>query len=52
MKVKEGDILVCQCEDCHIELMVTKACDTESCGVQCDLDAKCCEKPMKLKGKE
>jgi hypothetical protein len=49
MEVKEGDILVCQCDDCNIELTVTKVCDTKSCGVKCELDLKCCDKPMKLK---
>jgi hypothetical protein len=49
MKVKEGDVLVCHCEDCHIELTVTKSCSTETCGVECELDAKCCGEPMDLK---
>lgn len=49
MEVKEGDVLVCQCDDCNIELTVTKACDTKSCGVKCDIDVNCCDQPMKLK---
>ena len=48
MKVKEGDILVCHCSDCKIELTVTKACSTELCGhdVECNVEASCCGKPM------
>jgi len=51
MKVKEGDVLVCNCSDCKIELTVTKACSTELCGhdVECEVEASCCGKPMILK---
>ena len=51
MKVKQGDVLVCNCNDCKIELTVTKACSTELCGheVVCDVEASCCGKPMTLK---
>jgi len=49
MKVKKGDVLVCSCEDCNVELTVTKACDTEKCDIKCDVNAVCCDKPMKLK---
>jgi hypothetical protein len=52
MKIKEGDILVCQCEDCEVELTVTKVCDGEACGIKCEIDAKCCDKPMKLKSEK
>jgi len=49
MKVKKGDVLVCSCEDCDVELTVTKACSTEKCDIKCDINAVCCEKPMELK---
>ena len=49
MKVKEGDILICNCEDCTLELTVTKACTTEKCGVECEINAECCGEPMSLK---
>ena len=52
MKVKQGDVLVCQTKDCTVELTVTKACDAKSCGVECDVDATCHGEPMKLKKKE
>ncbi len=50
MKLKDGDVLVCQCDDCDAELTVTKACTTESCGDGCDVKATCCDKPMVKKG--
>jgi hypothetical protein len=50
MKVKEGDVLVCKCKDCDVELTVTKACKSEVCGTRCDVKAMCCDEPMKLKG--
>jgi hypothetical protein len=50
MKVREGDILVCTCDDCKVELTVTKSCDDKTCK-DCDIDVKCCGKPMKLKRK-
>ncbi len=52
MKVKEGDVLVCQCDDCDAEITIIKACSTESCGESCDIEVTCCGKPMVLKKKE
>jgi hypothetical protein len=49
MKVKTGDKLMCTCENCSIELTVTKACDAETCDAGCDMNATCCGKPMELK---
>ena len=49
MKVKKGDVLVCSCEDCGVELTVTNTCTTEKCGLECDVKATCCDKPMVLK---
>lgn len=49
MKVKEGDVLVCSCGDCDVELTVTKACSPEECHVECDIEARCCEEPMVLR---
>ncbi|MGC9319843.1 MAG: hypothetical protein ACP5KN_17550 [Armatimonadota bacterium] len=46
MEVKEGDVLVCQCEDCDMELTVTKACRQGSCGSCMDIEATCCDLPM------
>ncbi|MDW7710379.1 MAG: hypothetical protein SCH98_07865 [Deferrisomatales bacterium] len=51
MKVKVGDILVCDCADCHLEVEVTSVCTTQKCGTDCDVDARCCGKPMKRKAK-
>ena len=51
MKVKEGDVLVCTCKDCTIELTVTKACNPDACGVECDIEASCCDGPMEIKMK-
>ena len=49
MKVKRGDVLVFSCEDCGVELTVTNTCDANKCGLECDLKATCCDKPMVLK---
>jgi hypothetical protein len=51
MKIKEGDVLVCSCGDCYIELTVTKACMDDLCGMSedCDIEVRCCGKPMKFK---
>ena len=49
MVVKEGDVLVCQCDDCDTELTVTKACSTVACGDKCDVEVSCCDKPMVVK---
>jgi len=51
MKVKEGDVLVCTCKDCTIELTVTKACNTDACGIECDISASCCDGAMEIKMK-
>jgi hypothetical protein len=51
MKVKEGDVLICKSKDCEAELTVTKACDSKTCGVECDLDLSCHGVPMELKKK-
>lgn len=51
MKVKEGDVLVCKESDCTVELTVTKSCDGDSCGVECDIAATCHGEPMTLKEK-
>ena len=53
MKVKEGDVLVCSCIDCNIELTVTKACTGKVCGCEadCDIDVSCCGDSMTIKGK-
>ena len=53
MKIKEGDVLVCTCDDCKIELTVTKACTDQECGCEfdCDIDASCCGEPMVVKAK-
>jgi hypothetical protein len=47
LKVKEGDVLVCKCKDCTIELTVTKACNPDACGVECDISASCCDGTMR-----
>lgn len=52
MKVKPGDVLVCQCEDCDVELTVSQTCSTASCGEQCDVQVACCDQPMALKPPE
>ena len=56
MKVKEGDVLVCQCEDCQATLTVVAACPAETCstascgcGEECDVEATCCGLPMVVK---
>ena len=49
MKVKEGDVLVCQCEDCNLELTVTKACKDDACGTCSEIEVSCCGKPMAVK---
>ena len=59
MKVKAGDVLVCQCEDCQAALTVAAACVTASCatescgcGEECDIEATCCGLPMVVKSGE
>ncbi len=49
MKVKKGDVLVCAEKDCEVELTVTKACESGTCGVECEVNATCHNKPMELK---
>ena len=51
MKVKAGDVLACQCDDCDLELTVTKACKDDACDAcSCsDVDVSCCGKPMVVK---
>jgi hypothetical protein len=51
MKVKESDVLVCKCKDCTIELTVTKACNPDACGVECDISASCCDGTIEIKKK-
>ena len=51
MKVKQGDLLVCTCEDCDVELSVKKACNSKSCGVECDLEVSCHGEQMRIKKK-
>ena len=51
MKVTEGDVLICKSKDCSVELTVTKACDSEGCGTECDIKATCHNKPMEMKEK-
>mgnify|MGYP000139880850 CR=1 FL=1 len=50
MKVQEGDVLICSCQDCDIELTVTKACSSGSCGDCSDIEVVCCGEPMVKKG--
>ncbi|HEY3397316.1 MAG TPA: hypothetical protein VGM19_06590 [Armatimonadota bacterium] len=53
MKVKPGDVLVCQCEDCGLELVVKETCSSDACGHEaCDVEATCCDKPLVLKKSE
>ena len=47
LRVREGDVLACQCGDCGVELTVTKACSKDACGTQCEVDVRCCGEPMK-----
>jgi hypothetical protein len=49
MIVKEGDVLVCQCDDCDIELTVTKSCREGTCHIEGNIDLNCCDKPMIVK---
>ena len=53
MKVKEGDVLVCACDDCDLELVVQSACGEEACGCEgCEVNVTCCDEPMVLKEKK
>ncbi len=49
MKVKKGDVLVCSCKDCSVQLTVTSTCDADKCGLECEVNATCCDKPMVVK---
>lgn len=49
MEVKEGDVLVCQCDNCDVELTVTKACSQGSCGECMDIQIQCCDVDMAKK---
>jgi len=49
MKVKEGDTIVCEDRECTVELKVTKACDSNSQGKPCEINATCCDQSMKVK---
>ncbi|NLO05287.1 MAG: hypothetical protein GX131_05600 [candidate division WS1 bacterium] len=49
MKVQEGDVLVCQCDQCDVELTVTKACQQGSCDECMDINVSCCGVPMQKK---
>jgi hypothetical protein len=51
MDVKDGDVLVCACEDCDIELTVKRACSGDSCTheSECELTVECCGKPMEVR---
>jgi hypothetical protein len=52
MTVKEGDVLVCQCEDCNLELVVQQACSEDACGCEgCEIQVSCCDLPMVVKEK-
>lgn len=51
MKVKEGDVLICKTNDSSVGLTVTKACDSRTCGTECDIKATCQNKAMELKKK-
>ena len=47
MKLKEGDVLVCENEDCGAEIVVSKPCTC--CESKPDIEVTCCGKPMVLK---
>ena len=44
MKLKEGDVLVCQNEDCGAEIVVCKPCPCPE--TKGDIEATCCGQPM------
>ena len=46
---REGDVLTCGCQDCNVELTVTKACQGDVCGTGCDVDVRCCGEPMQVR---
>ncbi len=54
MKVEDGDVLVCDCDDCDIELTVTRKCSGDSCTheSECELSVMCCGHPMQVKGRD
>jgi hypothetical protein len=49
MKVQEGDVLVCQCDNCDVELTVTKSCEQGECSTCSDIQVKCCDVDMSKK---
>ncbi len=51
MKVKDGDVLVCSCGNCDIELTVTRTCSGDTCthDTECELSVVCCGEPMQIK---
>lgn len=52
MDVKDGDVLVCSCEDCDMELTVKRSCSGDACthDSECELTVMCCGKPMEVRG--
>ena len=46
MEVREGDVLICRCESCDVELTVTKACAQGACGDCMDIQVQCCGMEM------
>lgn len=51
MEVKDGDVLVCACENCDIELTVKRTCSGDSCAhdSECELTVMCCGEPMEVR---
>ncbi|MFP4250243.1 MAG: hypothetical protein ACLFU7_11330 [Armatimonadota bacterium] len=49
MEVREGDVLVCQCDNCDVELTVTKTCEQGACKECTDLQVECCGAEMTKK---
>jgi hypothetical protein len=50
MKLREGDIVQCECDDCFVELRVRTSCTGETCGTECDTELRCCGREMRVKG--
>lgn len=49
MQVTEGDVLICQCDNCDAELTVSKVCSQGECGTCMDLQIECCGVEMAKK---
>jgi hypothetical protein len=52
MDMKDGDVLVCTCDDCNIELTVNRTCSGDDCAhedSECELVVMCCGEPMKVR---